>query len=236
MQRKNPFKHHRFPAEVILCAVRLYLRYPLSYADTRDLLAERGINIDRATIYRWVLKFGPEIAKRSFAHRNSKGLSWHVDETYIKVNGEWCYLWRAVDAQGQFIDFRLTRRRDAKAAKAFFRQAFETVREYRPIGICTDKSPTLRKVIAELNDDWDPLEHRYIHVDEKHKNNRIESDHAALKRLLRTGKSFRRLHSAKSTLKGIEAIRTIKHNHIRNIKPGVRGEIEFVNKLFDLAA
>lgn len=236
MRRKNPFKHHRFPSEVILCAVRLYLRYPLSYADTRDLLQERGVHVDRATIYRWVLKFGPEIAKRSFAYRNSKGLDWHVDETYIKVNGQWCYLWRAVDQNGQFIDFRLTKRRDAKAAKAFFKQAFDKVREFRPIGICTDKSPTLRKVIAELNDDWDPLDHRYVHVDKKYKNNRIESDHAALKRLLKLGKGFRRLHSAKATLKGIEAIRTIKNNHIRNINPGVKGEIEFVNNLFGVEA
>ncbi len=111
------------------------------------------------------MKFGPEISERSFARRNSTGLGWHVDETDIKVNGAWCYLWREVDQYGQFIDFRLTKLRDAKAAKAFFRHAFETVREYRPIGICTDKSPTLRKVIAELNDDWDPLEHRYVHVD-----------------------------------------------------------------------
>ena len=119
------------------------------------------------------------------------------------MSGAWFYLWRVVDAQGQFIDFRLTRRRDAKAAKAFFRQAFGTAREYRPIGIYTDKSLTLRKVIAELNDDWDPFEQLYIHVDKKYKNNRIESDHATLKRLLRTGKGFRRLHSAKVTLKGI---------------------------------
>ena len=89
MRRKDPFKHHRFPKEVILSAVRLYLRYPLSYRDVRDLLEERGVKVNRATVYRWVLKFGPEIAKRSFAHRNSKGLDWHVDETYIKVNGEY---------------------------------------------------------------------------------------------------------------------------------------------------
>ena len=97
MPRKNPFKHHRFSREVILCAVRLYLRYPLSYSDVRDLREERGVQVDRATIYRWVIEFGPEIAKRSFARRNSKGLDWHVDETYIQVNGKWRYLWRAVD-------------------------------------------------------------------------------------------------------------------------------------------
>ena len=90
--------------------------------------------------------------------------------------------------------------------------------------------------IAQLNDDWDPFEQRSIHIDKKYKNNRIESDHPAIKRLLRTGKGFRRLHPAKATLTRIKAIRMIKHNHIRNIKAGIRGEIEFTNKLFDLAA
>ena len=169
------------------------------------MLLERGISVDCSTIYRWVMKFGPEISKRCFAHRNSKGLGWHVNETYIKVNGTWKYLWRAVDQHDKFIDFRLTAKRDTKAAKHFFKQAFETVREYRPIGICADKSPTLRKVIAELNDEWNPFEHRYIHVDKKWINNRIEGDHAALKRLLRLGKGFKTMRSAKATLKGIEA-------------------------------
>ena len=80
--RRDPFKHHRFPSDVILLAVRWYCRFPLSYRDVRDLLAERGIVIDAATIYRWVQKFGPEIAKRAFKYRSWRGLDWHVDETY----------------------------------------------------------------------------------------------------------------------------------------------------------
>lgn len=114
MSRRNPFKQHRFPRDVILLAVRWYCRYPLSYRDMRDLLAERGITADAATIYRWVQKFGQEIRKRAYgAHRSWRGLQWHVDETYVRVNGRWCYLWRAVDQRGQLIDFRLTARRNA---------------------------------------------------------------------------------------------------------------------------
>lgn len=98
--RRDPFKHHRFPAEVILLSVRWYCRYPLSYRDVRDMLAEHGIEVDAATVYRWVQKFGPEIAKRTFGRRSWRGLDWHVDETYVRVSGKWCYLWRAVDHHG----------------------------------------------------------------------------------------------------------------------------------------
>lgn len=108
MTRKTPFKHHRFPAVVILCAVRMYLRYPLSYQDAADLLAERGVHVDRSTVYRWVRKFGPQIAAGIERRRQWVGLNWHVDETYIRAGGKWRYLWRAIDRHGHLIDFRLT--------------------------------------------------------------------------------------------------------------------------------
>lgn len=236
MTRPTPFKHHRFPAEIILCAVRMYLRYPLSYQDTADLLAERGVVVDRSTIYRWVQKFGPELAKRTDRHRRWISLAWHVDETYVRVGGKWRYLWRAIDSHGQLIDFRLTARRDAAAAKAFLRSAIQRVRLHRPMTICTDKAPTYRKVIREENRRYDPHFDSITHVDRKWRNNRIESDHAALKRLLGYRQSFRSLRTAKSTLRSIEAIRTIKNNHIPNMAPGVAGEIAFVHQIFGLPA
>tara|TARA_R110002012_G_scaffold273843_1_gene459945 strand:+ start:638 stop:958 length:321 start_codon:yes stop_codon:yes gene_type:complete len=106
MPRKSPFKHHRFPREIILCAVRWYLRYPLSYQGVVDLLAEREIIVDRSTVFRWVQKFGPEITKRTEKHLRRASVDWHVDETYIRVGGKWRYLWRAIDANGQMVDFR----------------------------------------------------------------------------------------------------------------------------------
>ena len=234
--RRDPFKGHRFPREVILQAVRWYCRFPLSYQDVADLLAERGITVDRATVFRWVQKFGPEIAQRAHNHRSWRGLNWHVDETYVRVGGKWRYLWRAVDQKGQFIDFRLTARRDAKAAKAFLKQAIDGVRLYRPVSICTDKAPGYRKVIQELNHLYDPHIDSILHIDRKWRNNRIESDHAAMKRLLGTRQSFRSLRSAKATLMAIEATRTIKNGHISNKATGVRGEIDFVRSLFCRAA
>ncbi len=89
MPSRSPSKHHRFPRDVILCAVRWYLRHPLSYQDVVDLMAERGIIVDRSTVSRWVIKFGPEITKRTEKHLSRASVDWHVDETYIRVGGEW---------------------------------------------------------------------------------------------------------------------------------------------------
>ena len=235
MSRKSLFKHHRFPREIILCAVRWYLRFPLSYQDVVDLLAESGISIDRSTVYRGVIKFGLEITKRTERHLRRASVDWHVDETYVRVNGKWRYLWRAIDANGQLVDFRLTARRDAKAAKAFLNKAIERVKLHRPVIIVTDKAPTYRCVIREINHHYDPHFDSIRHVDRKWRNNLIESDHAAMKRLLGYRQSFRSLRSAKATLSGTETVRTIKHGHIHHKQPGVLGEIQFIGRLFEAA-
>lgn len=237
MPRKTPFKHHRFPMDVILCAVRWYLRYPLSYQDVTDLLAKRGISVDRSTVYRWVQKFGPELTRRTEKHLRRASLDGHVDETYIRVGGKWRCLWRAIDQKnGQMVDFRLTARRDAKAAKAFLCKAIERVRLHRPVTICTDKAHSYRRVIREINHRYDPHFDSIRHIDRKWQNNLIESDHAAMKRLLGYRQSFRSLRSAKATLSGIETIRTIKRGHVRHKTPGVQGEITFITELFQPAA
>tara|TARA_R110002110_G_scaffold211304_1_gene424029 strand:- start:51705 stop:52250 length:546 start_codon:yes stop_codon:yes gene_type:complete len=172
MPRKSAFKHHRFPCDIILCVVRWYLRYPLSYQDVVDLLSERGISVDRSTVYRWVTKFGPEITKRAEKYLRRASDDWHEDETYIRVGGKWLYLWRAVDANGQMIDFRLTARRDAKAAKAFLNKAIERVRLHRPANNVTDKAQSYRRVI---NQRYDPHFDSIQHIDKKWRNNRISS-------------------------------------------------------------
>ena len=210
------------------------MRYPLSYQDVVDLLAERGINVDRSTIYRWVIKFGPELTKRTEKHLRRASVDWHVDETYIRVGGKWRYLWRAVDANGQLIDFHLTARRDAKAAKAFLNKAIERFRLHRPVTIVTDKARTYRRVISDINHRYDPHFDSIRHIDRKWQNNLIESDHAAMKRLRGYRQSYRSLRTAKATLNGIETIRTIKRGHIHNKKPGAKGEIAFICQLFEV--
>lgn len=177
----------------------------------------------------------PDIARRAYRHRGWRGLSWHVDEMYVRVDGRWCYLWRAVDQRGQLIDFRLTARRNLNTARAFLRQAKEAARLYQPLSITTDKAASYAKVINELNRGRGP-DDRIRHITRRRHNNIIESDHSALKRLTNPMRGFRRLNTAKATLKGIEAIRTIKKHQYETIEPGVEGEIKFLAALFPIAA
>nr|WP_217642969.1 IS6 family transposase [Litoreibacter janthinus] len=146
----------------------------------RDLLAERGIEVDASKIHRWVRKLGPEIAKRSFKHRSWRGLNCHVNETYIKVGGRGRYLWRTADQSGQLVDFQLTARRYVKAARAFLKQACENARLYQPRSITTDKAHSYARVLSEMNR-FDLRGEGILHINRKGENNRIESDHAALK-------------------------------------------------------
>nr|WP_279285305.1 DDE-type integrase/transposase/recombinase [Litoreibacter roseus] len=141
-----------------------------------------------------------------------------------------------MDRHGHLIDFRLAATRDGKAARAFMRKAIDKARLHRPVTICTDKAPTYRRVIREINHRYDPHFESITHIDKKWKNNRIESDHAALKRLLGYRQSFRSVSSAKATLCGIEAVRTIKNRHVYDMKPGIQGEIALVHEVFGLAA
>ena len=133
------------------------------------------------------------------------------------------------------VAFRLTARRDAKAAKALLNKAIERVRLHRPVTIVTDKAHSYRRVIREINHHYDPHFDSIRHIDRKWQNNLIESDHASMKRLLGYRQSFRSLRTAKATLSGIETIRTIKRGHIHSRNPGIRGEIQFISQLFEPA-
>ncbi|MEP6019223.1 MAG: DDE-type integrase/transposase/recombinase, partial [Paracoccaceae bacterium] len=124
---------------------------------------------------------------------------------------KWRYLWRVIDSDGQLVDFRLTARRDANAAKTFLKEAIERVRLHRPVSICTDKAPTYRNVIRDINHQYDPYFDYITHIDKKYRNNRVESDDAALKRLLGYRQSCHPLRCAKPTLQGMETIRTVKN-------------------------
>jgi len=123
MVEHQPFKWRHFEAEIILVCVRWYLRYALSYRDLEELMRERGLSVDHTTIYRWVQCYAPELEKRCRSHLKRTTDSWRVDETYVKVKGEWLYLYRAVDSQGNTLEFLLSATRDAQAAKRFFAKA-----------------------------------------------------------------------------------------------------------------
>jgi transposase, IS6 family len=119
----SPFKWRHFEGQIILLCVRWYLRYCLSYRDLEEMMAERGLNLDHTTIYRWVQKYAPELEKRCKPHLKQTNDSWRVDETYIKVKGEWMYLYRAVDSAGNTLEFLLSQIRDTQGAKRFLARA-----------------------------------------------------------------------------------------------------------------
>src|SRR3712207_3429831 len=132
----------RFPAEIILWAVRWYLQFPISDRDLERMLADRGVAVDHTTLPRWAQRFAPELDKRMRRHlRPCRGPhcgSGRVDETYARVDGQWRYLYRAVDGTGQTIDFRLSAKRDKKAARRFFQRALRRENICNPRVVVTD--------------------------------------------------------------------------------------------------
>jgi transposase-like protein len=146
---RSAFAGFRFPPDVIVLAVRWYLRFGLSYRDIEELLAERGVEVDHVTIYRWVLRFTPLLADAARPCRHAVGDRWHVDETYVKVAGRWRYVYRAIDQFGQVIDVFVSACRDANAARQFFEQALRTT-SVAPTEVVTDQAPVYPAVLEEV--------------------------------------------------------------------------------------
>ena len=132
LARPAIFKWRQTTPEMILCAVRWYLRYSLSLRDVEELLTERALDVDHTTIWRWVQRYGPEMEQRLRSRLKPTKKSWRVDETYIRVKGRWCYLYRAIDSAGATIDSLLSELRDADAAKRLFRKSLSDPRHPQP--------------------------------------------------------------------------------------------------------
>jgi transposase, IS6 family len=132
MAEQNPFKWRHFQADIILLCVRWYVRYSLSYRDLEEMMLERGLHVDHTTIYRWVQKYAPELEKRCRPHLNACNDSWKVDETSIKVKKIWTYLYRAIDSEGNTLEFLLSPTRDAEAATRFFLKALHSTADGAP--------------------------------------------------------------------------------------------------------
>jgi transposase-like protein len=147
------FKWRHYESEIILLCVRWYLRYALSYRDLEEMMRERGLSLNHTTIYRWVQAYAPELEKRIRPHLRPTSDSCRVDETYVKIKGEWKYLYRAVDSTGQTIDFMLSAKRDAKAAKRFFRKMLKAVSHSSPRVINIDKNPIYPPAIEQLKEE-----------------------------------------------------------------------------------
>ena len=153
IRQDRAFKGRQFTAEVILWAVRWYLMFPVSYRDLELMLLDRGLEVDHTTIYRWIQAYAVELERRILPHLRMSNGSWRVDETYAKVKGRWMYLYRAVDSCGQTIDCLLSAKRDARAAKRFFRKALAQGITMNPRTITMDKNAAYPKATAEMKKD-----------------------------------------------------------------------------------
>jgi len=227
----NIFKRRHFKYDIIIWAVRWYCKYGVSYRDLEEMLLERGVEVDHSTIYRWVQFYAPKILdKLKWYWKPTLGYSWQVDETYVKVKGKWVYLYRAIDKTGNTIDFYLSTTRNANAAKRFLNKALNSIPAYaRPKTVNTDKNPAYGKAISELKLAGiclPDLEHRQV----KYLNNRIESDHGKLKRLITPTLGFKSMKTAYATIKGFEVMHMFKKGRFDLWKygQGIFGEINII--------
>lgn len=203
------FKWKHFKQDIILMLVRWYLAYALSYRDVEELALERCLKVDHSTIHRWVIEYSPKL-EESFRRRYKRqtGGSWRMDETYIKVKGQWMYLYRAVDKEGNTVDFMLSEKRDEPAARAFFLKAIGS--NGAPHTVTMDKSGANKAGIDTINLRLALLFMMgglflQINVRQvKYLNNIVEQDHRFIKKITKPMKGFKAFHSAEATLSGIE--------------------------------
>ena len=192
------FKGSHFEKEIILWGIRWYVAYPISYRQLEEMMGERGVTVDHATLNRWVIKYAPEVEKQFRRRQRPVGRSWRLDETCVKIKGKWAYLYRAVDKAGQTIDFLLTPTRDRDAAEAFLHKAIRT--QGLPEKITIDQSGSNTAAIAHYN-----KTHKTDIVirHSKYLNNLVEQDHRAVKRLTRPMLGFKSFWAARCTIAGI---------------------------------
>ena len=202
-------------------AVRWYLAYSLSYRDIEELMLERGVPVDHSTLNRWVIQYAPllETAFRK-KHKKRVGVSWRMNETYVKIKGVWHYLYRAVDKLGNTIDFMLSKNRDKKAAKRFFAKSIGT--HGLPEKVTIDKSGSNKSALKTMNlllALWSILSGIFVTVfvrDTKYLNNIVEQDHRGIKRIIKPMMGFKSFKSAQATLTGIELHRMLKKGQYKN--------------------
>ncbi|OPH49330.1 transposase [Paenibacillus ferrarius] len=203
------FKWKQYESSIILLTVRWYLKYSSSYRDIVEIMSERGLDLSHTTIMRWVHEFGPEIDKRIRPYLRPTNDSSRTDETYIKVKGQWKYLYRAVDSMGKTIDFMLSENRDMPAAKRFFTKAFTINEKAMP------KETLVRQT--------------------KYLNNIVEQDHRFIKKITKPNLGFKTFHTAEQTLKGIEAMHMIRKGQAEN-NSSVLSAVEWLNIIFGIVA
>jgi putative transposase len=206
---RQVIKRMHYPLEMMLACVRWYAAYPLSLRHIEEMMAERGVPVDHATIHRWAVKILPVLAAVFQRRKRSVGLSWRMDETYIKMDSQWKYLYRAVDRDGSTIDFLLTAKRDLSAARRFLERAVNLhgVPETITIDESGANTAAIDSVIADADVDILRRQSKYL-------NNIVEQDHRAIKRLTRPMLGFKSFRCAARLIAGIETMHMIKKGQL----------------------
>jgi putative transposase len=223
---KNPFRYFNSSPEVIRLTVMMYIRYPLSLRQVEDLLFERGIDICHETVRFWWNRFGPmfaaEIRRRRVHHRSYSNWRWHLDEVFVRINGETHYLWRAVDHEGEVLEVFATKRRDRKAALQFLKRAMKSYGQ--PKVIVTDRLKSYRAAMNVIGNGADQEVGRWL-------NNRAENSHQPFRRREGAMSKFRDV----KTLQKFTSIHASIHNHFSHGRHLINREIYKENRSAALA-
>ncbi|WP_026221723.1 IS6 family transposase [Bacillus sp. 37MA] len=224
-----------YQPDIILLTVRWYLRYNLSFHNIVEMMEERGLSMAHTMIIRWVHQYSPELDDRVRHHLRPTNNSWRVDETSIKVKGQWMYLYRAVDSKGNTIDFYLGKARDKQAAKCFFKKALRSFHVSKPRVITVDKNPTYPVAIQKLKKEKrmpEGIQIRQV----RYLNNIVEQDHRFIKKRVRSMLGFKSYETATYILNGIEAMHMIKKRQVHQGVKSDQNEVEFIHQLFGIAS
>ncbi|MDE9532880.1 IS6 family transposase [Xenorhabdus bovienii] len=204
---RNVFKRLHYPVDIIAQCVRWYLAYSLSLRNLEEIMAERGIAVDHSTLSRWVHRLVPLIVKRYRRSKPEVERRWRMDETYIKIKGQWRYLYRAVDSDGNTVEFLLTAHRDKKAALRFFKKAMR--QHGQPDVVTLDKSGANKAALDEINKE--KPKNKPINIRQnKYLNNLIEQDHRNVKRRTRPMLGFKNFRGTQTLLAGIELVSMLR--------------------------
>jgi transposase, IS6 family len=235
-QNKSSFKWRHFEPTIILLCVRWYCRYQLSYRDLEEMIRERGLSVDHTTVFRRVQRYAPEINRRMRPHLKLAGASYRLDETYIKVGKQWKYLYRALDKEGNTIEFMLSAKRDIPAAKRFFKKMMRADHRRLPFSISVDKHASYPDAFtASREEKVLPKDCRLRRT--KYLTNIVEQDHRFIRRRWRAMQCFRSFHTAELTIEGVEAMHMMRKGQIKRLNSrDAAGQAKFVESLFQIAA
>ena len=226
------FKGRHFPKDLIIMAVRWKIAYPLSYRAIEELMEERGVELDHSTVQKWVVHYAPQFEQAFRKRKKPVGKSWRMDETYIKVCGKWCYLYRAVDTAGNTIDFMLSELRDRPAVLKFFKKSIGSSGFPQKVNI--DKSGSNTAALERINVLLFMLGMWYLLIEVrriKYHNNMVEQDHRGIKNITKYTLGFKSFEAAEATIAGIELHRMLKKGQMKNA-----GGLTAWQQFYELAA